>query len=294
MPELPEVENIVRGLRPVLVGRTIVSAEVIWARTVACPVADHFAVQAAGRRVESVGRRGKYIVIGLDAGYLLFHLKMSGRLRWGSAGDAVGPYTRLVLDFDGGHRLRFDDPRKFGRAYLVEDPGQVTGALGPEPLDEEFGLEDLRRRLSRRSGRLKPLLVNQQVVAGIGNIYADEILFWARLHPLRHADTLSGDELARLFVALRRVLERAIVGHGTTLDDGGYVDSQGESGQYQDEIAVYGRTGKPCRCCGARIERIVVGQRSAHFCPVCQPEPGEALVEFDRLDPEAVGALGWT
>ena len=276
MPELPEVESIVRGLRPLLVGRTIVSAEVMWARSVACPAAEQFSANVAGRRMESVGRRGKYVVIGLDAGYLLFHLKMSGRLRWGSAGDAVGPYTRLVLGFDDGHRLRFDDPRKFGRAYLVDDPGQVTAGMGPEPLSEEFGLEDLRRRLARRSGRLKPMLVNQRFVAGIGNIYADEILSCAQLHPLRRADTLRDDELARLFVALRRVLERAIVGHGTTLDDGGYVDSQGESGQYQDEIAVYGRAGKPCRCCGASIERIVIGQRSAHFCPVCQPERGES------------------
>ena len=275
MPELPEVENIVRGLLPLLVGRTIVSAEVNWARTVACPAADQFAAQVAGRSVESIARRGKYVVIQLDTGWLLFHLKMSGRLRWGAAGEAAGPYTRMALQLDDGHQLRFDDPRKFGRAYLVDDPAHVTEGLGPEPLDAEFGLEDLRQRLSRRSGRLKPVLVNQEFVAGIGNIYADEILFWARLHPLRHADTLRDDELARLFVALRRVLERAIVGHGTTLDDGGYVDSQGESGQYQDEIAVYGRAGKPCRCCGAPIERIVIGQRSAHFCPVCQRERGE-------------------
>ena len=273
MPELPEVENIVRGLRPLLVGRGIAASHVLWPRTLALPPVPGFLAQVVGRRVASVERRGKYVVMALDAGWLLFHLKMSGRLRWGAAGEPPGPHTRLTLDLDDGNRLRFDDPRKFGRAYLVDDPLQVTGRLGPEPLGDGFGLEDLRRLLSRRSGRLKPLLVNQEFVAGVGNIYADEVLHRARLHPLRRSSSLDPEEQARLYSALRHVLDQAIAGHGTTLDDGGYVDSRGAAGQYQDQIAVYGRTGKPCRCCGTPVERIVIGQRSAHFCPRCQPEP---------------------
>jgi formamidopyrimidine-DNA glycosylase len=275
VPELPEVEHIVRGLRPLLVGRTVVAAAVLWPRTVAHPDAGQLPAQIAGRRVQSVGRRGKYIVLGLDAGCLLFHLKMSGRLRWISPDEPAGPYTRLVLELDDGHRLRFDDPRKFGRVYLVEDPSQVTAALGPEPLADEFTLDSLRRLLVGRRGRLKSVLLNQRFLAGVGNIYADEVLFHARLHPLRRADSLGPEEQERLFEAIRDVLERAIVGHGTTLDDQGYVDAEGESGRYQEQIAVYGRTGKPCRCCDTPVVRTVIGQRSAHFCPKCQPEAAE-------------------
>ena len=275
MPELPEVEHIVRGLRPLLVGRTVVRATVLWPRTVACPDADQLPSQIAGRRVRSGGRRGTYIVLGLDAGCLLIHLKMSGRLRWTSRDEPAGPHTRLVLELDDGHRLRFDDPRKFGRVYLVQDPDQVTAALGPEPLADEFTLDSLRRLLEGRRGRLKSLLLNQRFLAGVGNIYADEVLFHARLHPLRRAGSLSPEEQERLFEAIRDVLARAIEGHGTTLDDRGYVDAEGESGRYQEQIAVYGRTGKPCRCCDTPVVRTVIGQRSAHYCPKCQPEEAE-------------------
>jgi formamidopyrimidine-DNA glycosylase len=276
VPELPEVEHISRGLRPLLVGRTIVGATVLWPRTVAFPGAEELTARLSGRSVRTVGRRGKYVVLGLDAGYLLVHLKMSGRLRWTSVDEPVAPHTRLILDLDDGHRLRFDDPRKFGRVYLVDDVSQVTGALGPEPLAGDFTLADLRGLLARRKGRLKSLLLNQQFVAGVGNIYADEVLFQARLHPLRRAGSLSPEEQERLFEAIRDVLERAIVGHGTTLDDRGYVDAEGESGRYQDQIAVYGRTGKPCRSCGTPVVRTVIGQRSAHYCPSCQHEEAGA------------------
>jgi formamidopyrimidine-DNA glycosylase len=273
MPELPEVENIARGLRPLLVGRTIVEAAVLWRRTVAHPDADQFSEEIVRRRVKSVARRGKYIVLELDSGWLLVHLKMSGRLRWTTVDEPAGPHSRLLLDLDDGHRLRFDDPRKFGRIYLVYDPARVTAELGPEPLTGDFTLDRLRSLLARRKGRLKPLLLNQQFLAGIGNIYSDEVLFRARLHPLRRADTLNPDEQARLYEAIRSVLERAIVGHGTTLDDHGYVDAEGESGRYQEEIEVYGRAGKPCRSCGMPIERIVIANRSAHFCAACQSWP---------------------
>jgi formamidopyrimidine-DNA glycosylase len=224
----------------------------------------------AGRQVVSVGRRGKYVVIGLDQGYLLIHLKMSGRLRIVSAGEPLDSHTHTLFDLDDGRQLRFRDVRKFGRVHLVDHPEQVTAELGPEPLAPDLSLEDFRRLLGRRSGRLKSLLLNQSFLAGLGNIYADESLFAAGLHPLRTADSLTDEEQARLYEAIREVLGRAVEGRGTTLDDRGYLDAAGRAGAYQEQITVYGRRGKPCLACHTPIERIVVGGRSTHFCPRCQ------------------------
>jgi formamidopyrimidine-DNA glycosylase len=275
MPELPEVETIARGLRSSLEGRTIRAVTVDWPRTVAQPSLDEFKAGIAGRRVESVGRRGKYVVIALDGGCLLIHLKMSGRLRIVTAGEPVDNHTHTVFHLDGDQELRFQDVRKFGRVHLVEKPAQVTAALGPEPLDDDFSLVLFRGLLERRSGRLKSLLMNQEFLAGLGNIYADEALHAARLHPLRKADSLSPQEQARLHSSIRRVLGRAVAGRGTTLDDGGYRDAEGRAGAYQEELAVYRRTEEPCRTCGTPIERTIIGGRSSHFCPRCQPEQPE-------------------
>jgi formamidopyrimidine-DNA glycosylase len=270
VPELPEVETVAQGLRQPLVGRTITGVVVRWPRTVSFPAVDEFQRCIVGRRVAAVGRRGKYVVVELDEGYLLIHLKMSGRLQVVPAGEPLDKHTHTFFDLDDGQQLRFRDVRKFGRVYLANDPAQVTAGLGPEPLADDFSLDDFRRLLARRSGRLKSLLLNQQFVAGLGNIYADEALFAARLHPLRKADTLTSGEQAHLYEAIRMVLGKAIAGRGTTLDDRGYVDARGQAGAYQDEIAVYGRRGEPCPVCGTPIERLVVGGRSTHFCPHCQ------------------------
>jgi formamidopyrimidine-DNA glycosylase len=275
MPELPEVETIARGLRSSLEGRTIRAVTVDWPRTVAQPPLDEFRERIAGRRVESVGRRGKYVVITLDGGCLLIHLKMSGRLRAVTAGEPVDSHTHTIFHLDGGTELRFQDVRKFGRVHLVEKPAQVTAALGPEPLDDGFTLDQFRALLERRSGRLKSLLMNQGFLAGLGNIYADEALHSARLHPLRTADSLSPGEQARLYNSIRRVLGRAVADRGTTLDDGGYQDAEGRAGAYQEELAVYRRTGEPCHSCATPIQRIVIGARSSHFCPTCQPQQPE-------------------
>jgi len=268
MPELPEVETVARGLHQALVGRTIRGVVVLWPRTVATPAVQE---QIVGRRVQSVSRRGKYVVISLDQGFVLVHLKMSGRLHLVPAQTPLHRHTRLLLDLDDGRQLRFQDARKFGRLYLVDDATEVTARLGPEPLADEFTLDEFRRLLARRSGRLKPLLLNQSFLAGVGNIYADEALFAARLHPLRQAGSLSAEEQERLYQALRAVLAQAITGRGTTLDDQGYTDAEGRAGGYQEQLAVYGRQGKPCPACGTPIERLVIGGRSAHFCPHCQP-----------------------
>jgi formamidopyrimidine-DNA glycosylase len=271
VPELPEVETVARGLRPALIGRTITAATVRWPRTVGFPAVDEFQARIAGRRVEAVGRRGKYVVVRLDRGHLLIHLKMSGRLQVVAGDDAQDRHVHTFFHLDDGRQLRFRDVRKFGRVYLVDQPEQVTARLGPEPLAPDFGLEEFLRLLARRSGRLKSLLLNQEFLAGLGNIYADESLFAAGLHPLRKADSLTPGEQADLYQAIQVVLGRAIEGRGTTLDDQGYVDAEGRAGAYQEEIAVYGRKGKPCLVCQTPIERIVVGGRSTHFCPQCQP-----------------------
>jgi formamidopyrimidine-DNA glycosylase len=275
MPELPEVETIARGLHASLPGRTITDAAVRWAPTIACPSVSQFKKQVVGRQVRSVGRRGKYVILALDRGYLLIHLKMSGRLYLVPKGQAWEKHEHTTFDLDDGHQLRFWDVRKFGRVYLVEEPEQVTGGLGPEPLDDDLTLEDFRQRLAGRSGRLKSLLLNQAFLAGLGNIYADEALFRAGLHPLRSARLLIVPEEERLYEAIRSVLRQAIADRGTTLGDGGYVDAGGRAGDYQERIAVYGRTGEPCIRCQTPIERLVIGGRSSHFCPCCQPTVDE-------------------
>ncbi|HSJ57431.1 MAG TPA: bifunctional DNA-formamidopyrimidine glycosylase/DNA-(apurinic or apyrimidinic site) lyase [Anaerolineae bacterium] len=272
MPELPEVETFARGLREPLVGRTFTGVSVYWARNIAYPTLEEFETQIVGRRVDTVGRRGKYVVITLDRGYLLVHLKMTGALRVLPAGEPVHPHVRVLFDLDDGRQLRFRDPRKFGRIYLVDAVAQVTGHLGPEPLTDDLTLDAFCALLQRRKGRLKSLLLNQEFTAGIGNIYANEALFAARLHPERRANTLTRQEQADLYHAIRQVLARAIDAGGTTLRDGGYTDAEGEAGRFQVDLAVHDRARQPCRVCGTPIERLVVGARSAYFCPHCQPE----------------------
>jgi formamidopyrimidine-DNA glycosylase len=268
MPELPEVETVARGLHQRLPGSTITGAAICWPRTLARPALDEFQARIVGRRVESVGRRGKYVVIKLDRGYLLVHLKMSGRLFVAPAGEALGTHIRALFDLDDGRQLCFRDARKFGRIYLVDELEEITAPLGPEPLAADFTLDDFGRLLGRRSGRLKSMLLNQEFLAGVGNIYADEILFVARLNPLRRADTLTAGDQARLFEAIHSVLQRAIAACGTTLPDRNYLDAEGRAGDYRAEV--YGRHGDSCLACGTPIKRLVIGGRSTHFCPQCQ------------------------
>ena len=272
MPELPEVETVARGLRASLLGRTITGVTVGWPRTIARLGVSEFAERVAGQRVTLIGRRGKYVIIGLSRDYLLIHLKMSGRLCVVPRAKPPDRHVHVSFDLEDGRQLRFRDVRKFGRIYLVDDPLEITARLGPEPLADEFTVEAFSRLLAGRRGRLKPLLLNQEFLAGLGNIYADEALFAARLHPMRKADSLTAHEQSRLYEAVRTVLKQAVASRGTTLDDGGYTDADGRAGGYQDRISVYGRGGEPCLRCETPIERIVIGGRSAHFCPHCQVE----------------------
>jgi len=270
MPELPEVETVVRGLQS-LVGRRVERVEVRWRRTVAAPSPQAFARRLAGRRIEEVRRRGKWVVIGLDRGwFLLVHLRMSGWLQVKAEGAAEDPYARVVLCLDDGRRLVFSDPRKLGRMVLTDDPMEVLGGLGPEPLDEGFTVERLAQRLAGRQARLKPLLLDQRFLAGLGNIYANEALWRAGLHPLRSAGSLSPEEVARLHRAIRLVLQEAIARRGTTLEDGRYVGVDGRPGGFASRLRVHGRASEPCPRCGTPVVRIVVCGRGTYFCPTCQ------------------------
>lgn len=271
MPELPEVETIVNDLRQRLVGRRFTNVAVCWAGSIAEPHLDKFRRRIRGQRILDVRRRGKYLIFSLlgDDSFVV-HLKMTGQLLLRPATAERDKYARLVFDLDDGKQLRFVDMRKFGRVYLVDDPEAIVGELGPEPLTEDFTPEALMRMLRRRWGRIKPLLLNQRFIAGIGNIYADEILFAARIHPTRSADTLTSAEIEGLYRAIRDVLRQGIQNRGTTLDDKAYRDAEGRAGGNQDNLRVFRRAGQPCPRCGGTIQRIVVGGRGTYFCPRCQ------------------------
>jgi len=274
MPELPEVETVARGLRASLVGRTIVGMEIRWARSVVPPDPAAFARRLTGQAVTDVGRRGKWVVIALSGGdTLLVHLRMTGQLVLGPRGCPDARHVRVLFSLDDGRSLRFSDTRKFGRLWLVDDPADVLGDLGPEPLVDDFTAARLREMLARRRGRIKPLLLNQRFLVGLGNIYTDEALWRAFIHPLRRADTLTPTEVRRLHRAIRSVLRAAIASGGTTLPDAAYQQADGRSGEFASQLAAYGRVEQPCPRCGTIIERIKVSQRSTHFCPRCQPLP---------------------
>jgi len=270
LPELPEVEVIARGLDTTLPGRAVGSVDLLWEACVATPAPADFARRVAGRQFVCAGRRGKFIILALDDGqHLLAHLRMTGRLYLISGQEAVeDPHVRAVLHLADGCDLRFADMRKFGRLYLVERPEEITGALGAEPLDPDFTSQRLADMLQQRRARLKFLLLDQRFIAGLGNIYVDEALFRAGLHPLRPSDSLTDEEGRRLWGAVRTVLQEAINRRGTTLSD--YRDADGQPGQNQINLRVYGRKDQPCPICGSAIHRIVVGQRGTHYCPRCQ------------------------
>jgi formamidopyrimidine-DNA glycosylase len=258
MPELPEVETIVRELAPRLRGRRIVSAEILHPRTTRYSQAD-VAANAAGKCIVDVGRRGKFIVVPLDDGCLTIHLGMTGRLLMDSNRT---PYTRAIFELDGS-TLMFDDIRTFGSIEWASSP-ERTAALGPEPL--EVDLKIFYEAIRGRKAPIKSLLLNQRVLRGIGNIYADEALFRAGVRP--SARELSLTRAERLLASVKEVLEEAILHRGSSVSD--YVDPSGTEGGFQDRHRVYGRQGLPCLICGTPIKRIVIAQRGTHYCSRCQ------------------------
>lgn len=270
MPELPEVETVVRSLRHPLVGHAITGVTMDWPRGLKTPDAPIFTARIVRQPIRAVDRRAKYIVIKLDPDTLIIHLKLTGRLYVvpDDAEQAADKWVHFMFQLDNAHQLRFSDSRKFGRVYLVDDPLTVLGNLGPEPLDDAFTLDVFRDMISKRSAVIKPLLLYQGFVAGIGNIYADEALYASRIHPLRRADSLSDDEVARLYTAIREVLRLGIEREGASVN--WYRKPDGSKGSAQHGLKAYGQTGNPCERCGHPIEKTVVAQRGTHLCPVCQ------------------------
>ncbi len=277
MPELPEVETVARMLRPDVVGRTVTSVELLWEGTIDCPDPESLCAQLTGARILAVERRGKFLKFSLDTEQILFvHLRMSGKFFVRSAEEGPGedPHTRVRLRLDDGNWLLFVNQRKFGRFYLVDRPEEIVGNLGPEPLSPEFTPGAFTEALEGRRGEIKRLLLDQRFLAGLGNIYVSEALWRARIHPRRIAGTLTRAEAERLHAAIVETLRAGIAAGGTSLADRQYRFPDGRVGGYQERLRVYDRAGDLCPRCGYAIERIIQGQRSTYFCPVCQPPPG--------------------
>lgn len=269
MPELPEVETSVRALRDPLLGDTFTGARIYWPRHIDRPDPESFQQRIVGLRVEEMGRRGKYMVFSLSHDEtLIVHLRMTGHLSVVARDTPVRDHTHTILALASGNELRFRDTRKFGRLYLVRDPAEVLDKLGPEPLDPDFTPDVLASRLERRSMRMKSLLLDQSFIAGVGNIYADEALFHARIHPRRPANTLNESDIVALHTAIQKVLREGIAREGASIDR--YRKPDGTRGDMQNAVAVFRRTGDPCPRCDTPIRRIILGGRSTHFCPVCQ------------------------
>lgn len=272
MPELPEVETVVRGLREPLIGHTIQDMWYDWENTIHSPDATEFSARIIGQKVHAVNRRAKYILIQLDTDTLMVHLKMTGRLYVADAEEVhtADKWVHVRFDLDKGKQLRFSDSRKFGKVYLTDDTDKLLGHIGPEPLDDGFTLDVFRERLAKRNKIIKALLLDQTFVAGIGNIYADEALFRAGIHPTTKADQLTDDDIVALHQTIQDALNAGIDHEGASIN--WYRKPDGTKGNSQKHFYVYGQDGEPCQNCGTIINKIRVAQRGTHYCPNCQPE----------------------
>ncbi len=269
MPELPEVENIKNDLLPKVVGHRFTKVSLVWTGIVRQPSPEEFCRSLVGQTIEDVRRRGKYLLFPLSSNeVLVLHLKMSGFLSLQPNFAQPETYTRAVFHLDNGRELRFCDRRKLGAMWLVKDEAAVVGKLGPEPLADSFTPEVLGKLLSQHNIPVKALLCDQNIIAGIGNMYADEALFAARIYPLRKAKDLSGEEAKNLHKAIRQVLTAAIRQGGASVDT--YKRPEGELGSAQFYFKVAHRGGELCHNCGAFIERTIVRGRGTYFCPNCQ------------------------
>jgi len=272
MPELPEVETIKNELLPHIVGRRVTGITLFWEGLVRQPSVKEFYSRLIGQRLTGLARRGKYLIFSLSSGeVLIIHLKMTGSLLVGQDSSKPPKYTRAIIHLDKDINIFFRDPRKFGVMWLVEDVGSVVGKLGPEPLEAGFTPQVLAQRLANRTAPIKALLCDQFLIAGIGNMYADEALFAARIHPLRLGGSLSSGEIECLHRAIQQVLRAAIGNKGASVDT--YLRPDGTLGTAHFQFQVAHRLGgKLCLVCGTPIERIVVRNRGSYFCPKCQPE----------------------
>jgi formamidopyrimidine-DNA glycosylase len=285
MPELPEVETIRRQLEPRVVEKAIAAAEVLdplW-----CAPRRPADVEQAlrGRRIIGIGRRGKYLIVELDGErFLVMHLRMTGNFLWVGAEDAdERPYLRFRMVLDGGARLEFVDLRRFGTGIVLEGRDELddylSRRLGPEPLEQSFTAEVLQQSARGRKAPIKAFLLNQQMIAGVGNIYADEALFRARIHPLKPAGRLRGEELRRLRDSIVGVLEEGIESFGASIDR--YRDANGDEGQMQNRFQIHLREGEPCPRCGTTVKKMRAAGRGTYFCPRCQRAPRAARAKVE-------------
>ncbi len=274
MPELPEVQTVVDDLKAAGVqGSLITQAEVFWSGVLNGYPVEMFKKKIRGRIIARIWRRGKYIVFEFEnSSHLLVHLRMSGRLLLKPVGLPRLKHEHVILNLKDGRQLRFHDPRKFGRFYLVRDTEPILGRLGPEPLDPSFHGRDFGNRLKSRCRMIKPLLLDQSFIAGIGNIYADEALWEARIHPQKVASEFSSMEAETLLRAIRKVLRKGLKNLGTSLGSGqsNFFSVAGRHGHNREQLNVFRRQGAACPRCRGTIQRIVVGQRSTHICEKCQ------------------------
>jgi formamidopyrimidine-DNA glycosylase len=270
MPELPEVETVRRDLQKRIGGRSITGFKLLRPQVVKEPDEQMFRIRIIGRFIMRIDRRGKYLLVRFMGGdALIIHLMMTGRLIVHDKGAVEpSPYTHLVLEIDGKWEVHFHDTRRIGRVWLTRRPQDIIGRLGPEPLDDDFTPEALAAGLAQHSAPIKPVLLGQEVVAGIGNIYADEALWLAGIRPERPANALSVAEMDRLHQAIKDVMASAIEHRGTTFTN--YRDSYGLPGGNQEHLQVFRQQGKPCPRCGTPIQKIMFRQRGTHFCPACQ------------------------
>jgi formamidopyrimidine-DNA glycosylase len=273
MPELPEVETFRRFLKhgtadfSSIMGKQFQGGKLLWEKTLARPDPETFFSRIPGQVVQDLGRRGKHLLIHLTRDTLIFHFRMSGEILVQSQKQPVGDHVRLLLDFTDGSRLIYNNPRKFGRVWLTDLPEELLSPLGPEPLADDFTPDKLFRILHSRSRQIKHLLLDQRIIAGLGNIYTDEALYLSKIHPRAKSDQLNANQVNSLWKNIRSVLQTGIKNQGTSID---WVY---RGGDYQRLLNVYKRTDDPCPRCGTPIKRLVVAQRGTHICPTCQPEP---------------------
>ncbi|HWS23656.1 MAG TPA: bifunctional DNA-formamidopyrimidine glycosylase/DNA-(apurinic or apyrimidinic site) lyase [Anaerolineales bacterium] len=269
MPELPEVETITNNLRPIITNRQIIACVVNWDRTIAFPLAQQFQAQIVNQKVQALSRRGKFIQIKLTQDFLLVHLRMSGDLLVHPSSYQVTKHDQVLFYLDDNTILVFHDTRKFGKIWLTEDPAKLLAKLGPEPFSEQLTPQAFHTLLQSKKRQLKPLLLDQSFLAGMGNIYTDEALFGAHLSPLTNSADISLTQAGLLLASIRDVLSEGIKNNGATID---WVY---RGGKFQNHFKVYQRTGMPCVKCGTPIKKISLGQRGTHFCPSCQAITGE-------------------
>ena len=272
MPELPEVETICRGLRdglvdqPSILGKQFAETHVYWPRTIQAPTVEEFISRIQDQKIRDISRRGKFILLHTSRETLIIHLRMSGDLFYRADNAPAASHDRVVFKFLDGGYLVFNDTRKFGRIWLVDDVNTILGELGPEPFDPALTGQVFYSMLQARSTQIKKLLLEQSFLAGIGNIYADESLFLSQIHPLTNSNHIGVDSAEVLLASIRTVLQEGIRHHGASID---WVY---KGGDFQNYFRVYKRTGLPCRNCGSLIKRILISQRSTHFCPNCQQQ----------------------